>query len=123
MAVLDERGRSGQWLLTSQSIIDRHMLSTANVEAGGDQADVTIPHWTYHDLRHTVATGMQRLKQPQEVVDAVLNHKSGKVGGVAAIYQRYAYADEKQAALEAWAGFLVRLTTGVLTSNVVPLRA
>lgn len=66
---------------------------------------------------------MQRLGQPIHVVEAVLNHKSGTIRGVAAIYGRYAYAPEKQNALEAWARFLEQLVSGAPADNVVVLRA
>jgi hypothetical protein len=36
------------------------------------------------------------------VVEAVLNHRSGVIKGVAATYNVYAYAAEKRAALAAW---------------------
>ncbi len=36
------------------------------------------------------------------VVEAALNHRSGSIKGVAAIYNRYSYDVEKRAALEAW---------------------
>jgi integrase len=58
--------------------------------------------WTIHDIRRTVATGLQKLHIPQEVTEAVLNHKSGKVSGIAAVYARHDFADEKRAALELW---------------------
>ena len=35
--------------------------------------------WTLHDLRRTVATGLQRLGVRLEVTEAVLNHISGSV--------------------------------------------
>ena len=82
----------------------------------------SIPHWTLHDLRRTAASGMARLAQPVHVVEAVLNHKSGTIRGVAAVYNRYAYGPEKQAALETWARALESITTGVPASNVVALR-
>jgi len=62
-----------------------------------------LPHWTVHDLRRTVATGLQRLGTRLEVTEAVLNHKSGSLGGVAGIYQRHDWAAEKRQALERWA--------------------
>lgn len=37
------------------------------------------------------------------IIEAVLNHKTGIVSGVAAVYNRYAYVDEKRQALERWA--------------------
>jgi integrase len=66
---------------------------------GGDP----ISHWTFHDLRRTVATRMAELQIAPHVVEAVLNHQSGVIRGVAAIYNRYSYLAEKRAALEAWA--------------------
>ena len=59
---------------------------------------VEIAPWGFHDLRRTAATGMARLGFPVQVVEAVLNHASGSVSGVAAIYNRHDYAAEKRAA-------------------------
>jgi integrase len=79
------------------------MIEVASEEMG--QA-VEIPHWTFHDLRRTAATGMARLGIPVRVTEAVLNHVSGSGGGIVAVYQRHDYAEEKRAALEAWARFV-----------------
>lgn len=80
---------------------------------------VAIPHWTLHDLRRTAASGMARLGQPVHVVEAVLNHRSGSVSGVAAVYNRYDYAAEKATALRAWANHVTSLLNPV--ENVVRL--
>jgi hypothetical protein len=48
------------------------------------------------------------------VVEAVLNHKSGIIRGVASVYNRYSYATEKRAALDLW---------GAHVSNLVPAPA
>jgi integrase len=82
---------------------------------------VEISHWIIHDLRRTAATGMARLNFPPHVVDKVLNHASGTIRGVAAVYNGFKYLDERCAALEAWG----RYVTAVVTkgpANVVPLR-
>jgi integrase len=71
--------------------------------------DQEIPHWVFHDLRRTAASGMARLGIPVHVTEAVLNHRSGTVSGVAAIYNRHDYAAEKRNALEAWARFVLSL--------------
>ena len=73
---------------------------------------VEIPHWTFHDLRRTCATGLARLGIPVRVTEAVLNHVSGTGGGIVAVYQRHDYADEKRKALEAWARFVLSLVEG-----------
>jgi integrase len=59
--------------------------------------------WTLHDIRRTVATGLQRLGVRFEVTEAVLNHVSGAKGGIAGVYQRHDWKAEKRDALDAWA--------------------
>ncbi len=63
----------------------------------------TAEDWRFHDLRRTCATNLAMLRTPPHIIEAVLNHKSGIVSGVAAVYNRHAYLDEKREALEAWA--------------------
>jgi integrase len=68
-----------------------------------DAALPDAPPWVLHDLRRTAASGMARLGINLPVIEKVLNHTSGSFGGVAGVYQRHHFADEKRAALEAWA--------------------
>ena len=70
-----------------------------------DRLDTLAPiaSWRVHDLRRTVATGLQKLGTPLQVTEAVLGHVSGSRAGVVGIYQRQNYANEKRAALEAGA--------------------
>ena len=77
--------------------------------------------WRLHDLRRTVATGMQRLGVRFEVVESILNHVSGSRSGVAGIYQRHNWAPEKKAALQAWSDHIERLLSGADGTNVVQL--
>ena len=79
-----------------------------------------IPSFTLHDLRRTAATGMAGLGFPPHVVEAVLNHRSGTRRGVAGVYNRFAYTEEKAAALEAWARSVLSLVEGA-ADNVVTL--
>jgi integrase len=86
------------------------------------EEEVKIARWTVHDLRRTLATGLQRLGVRFEVTEAVLNHVSGARGGVAGVYQRYGWADEKRAALDAWARHVDSILKPAETTNVVPIR-
>ena len=72
---------------------------------------ITTPadDWTLHDLRRTVTTGMASLGIPPHVADRVLNHIEGQISGVAAVYNRFAYLEERKAALEAWGRWLAGL--------------
>jgi integrase len=89
------------------------------IEEMPDQA--ALEHWTFHDLRRTVATGMQRLGVRFEVTEAILNHVSGSRSGVAGIYQRHDWKQEKQTALQSWSDHIEQLLLDVDTTNVVPL--
>lgn len=63
---------------------------------------VTVSDWRVHDIRRTVATNLAMLGIQPHIIEAVLNHRSGIVSGVAAIYNRHAYFDEKREALVRW---------------------
>ncbi len=88
--------------------------------AGDDATSAEIAHFTLHDLRRSAATGMAGLGIAHHVVDRVLNHTAGTIRGVARVYNRYQYLDERKAALETWA----RHVDGLVSprpSNVVQL--
>jgi integrase len=80
-----------------------------------------VAEWILHDLRRTAATGMARLNIAPHVVDKVLNHVAGAISGVAAVYNRFQYLDERAAALEAWGNYVENLIRPA-PGNVVPLR-
>jgi integrase len=84
-----------------------------------ERATPSLAHanWRNHDLRRTVATGMARLGINLPVVEKVLNHSSGSFGGVAGIYQRHSFIEEKRAALQSWAQFVEGLITKGLPGN------
>lgn len=81
-----------------------------------------LPDWRLHDLRRTLATGFQRLGVRFEVTEAVLNHVGGSRAGVAGIYQRHDWKDEKRAALHAWASKIDKIVAASdEPSNVVEI--
>jgi integrase len=85
--------------------------------------DDALPPWTLHDLRRTVVTGMNELGMAPHVVEAVVNHISGRArAGVAGVYNRATYATEKRMALQAWADHLDTVL-GLGERTVVPMRA
>lgn len=89
-----------------RNAIASRMVEIASEEAGDP---VEIPHWTFHDLRRTAATGMARIGIPVRVTEAVLNHVSGTGGGIVGVYQRHDFAEEKRSALAAWAAYVLNL--------------
>lgn len=104
--------------------LDRAMLAIARDEAmagGSNPKRVAIQPWRLHDLRRTVATGLARLGQPVHIIEGILNHTSGALSGVAGIYNRHRYLDEKRAALATWGQFVSDLVEDRPVSSVVPM--
>jgi integrase len=75
--------------------------------------------FTSHDLRRTAATRMAGLGIFPHVVEAILNHSSGTVSGIAAIYNRHTYEAEKKSALMKWQREIERLASDGKKSKVV----
>lgn len=109
----------------AKAAIDAAMLeiARAEAEAAGNNPDDMIPPpgWVLHDLRRTVATGLQRLGVKLEVTEAILNHVSGSRSGIVGVYQRHQWTDEKRAALDAWARRLDTIINGGSPANVIEL--
>jgi integrase len=61
-----------------------------------------VTGWVVHDLRRTMVSGMARLGVPPHVADKILNHQSGTISGVAAVYQRHEFMEERKKALGLW---------------------
>lgn len=91
----------------------RQRLMAEMSELGGDR----LEHFTIHDLRRTAATGMAGLGIAPHVVDRILNHSTGKISGVARVYNRHEYLAQRKDALEAWAKHVEEL----VTPNVIQL--
>jgi integrase len=92
----------------------------SRAKSGFDKA-MSAAHWTLHDLRRTAASGMAGLGIAPHVVEAALNHKTGSIKGVAAVYNRYNYSTERRHALEAWGHAVDRLVIGSPSANVIEL--
>jgi integrase len=70
-----------------------------------------MPAWTLHDLRRTMVTMMnEHLRVPPHIVEACVNHISGRAkAGVAGVYNKALYLAERREALKAWAEFVDNL--------------
>lgn len=78
-----------------------------------------VTAWRIHDIRRTVASGMARLGVAPHVTEKILGHEAGVIRGVAAIYTRYDFRDEKRDALELWARHMEAIADP--SGKVVPL--
>jgi hypothetical protein len=59
-----------------------------------------LAHWTNHDLRRVVRSGLSALRVEFNVAEMILAHRQGGVSGT---YDTHLYLDERREALEAWA--------------------
>ena len=75
-----------------------------------DCGEKPIAAWVLHDLRRSFVTHMaeQKLALPH-IIEACVNHVSGHKSGVAGVYNRAQYAEEKRAAFESWGEFVAKL--------------
>ena len=67
------------------------------VSSNGGKA---LSHWTLHDLRRTMRTGLGRLGVPPHIGELCINHVKG---GIQAVYDKYTYQPQIKDALECWA--------------------
>jgi integrase len=97
----------------------KNRIDAAVVAACGEP----MPHWTFHDLRRTMVSGMARLGIELPVIEKCVNHKSGSFRGIVGTYQRHSFLDEKRKALEVWASFVQSTVSGKKPANVIPLHS
>jgi integrase len=82
-------------------------------------AGTPLPHWTLHDLRRTMRTGLSRLNIAPHICELAVNHVQPRI---VETYNKYRYETEVGAALAQWAEHVTAVVEG-RKSKVVPLRA
>jgi integrase len=85
------------------TLVRRRLASESGIDPKSVEA---MERWTFHDLRRTAATIMAKRGVAPHVVEKLLNHVSGTISGVAKIYNRHEYWDERKAAVEELAGYV-----------------
>lgn len=74
---------------------------------------VKLPAWVIHDLRRTFSTMHAQIGTPIHVIEKILDHRSGTISGVAAIYNRHSYLEEARL----WMGRFEKHLMGVVLSE------
>ena len=73
-----------------------------------------VEPWTLHDLRRYFASTMARLGVKQEVTERLLNHRSGIISGIAAVYTLHDFMPEMRQAVDSYQRHIQKLlVTGV----------
>lgn len=68
--------------------------------AEADETFAPLPGWVMHDFRRTGVTTLAEMGIPPHMADKLLNHVQGTIRGVAAIYQRGQFMEERKRALQ-----------------------
>lgn len=68
-----------------------------------------LSHFTLHDLRRTFATIHAKIGTPVHVTERLINHASGTISGVAAVYNRHSYQQEMQLAVAEYDKYVAKL--------------
>jgi len=113
-AIIESLPRNGDYLFPGrnrENAFQGWAKSKARLDQTVEAIGGTVEAWTLHDLRRTFATNLAALNVPPHVTERILNHASGTISGVAAIYNRHAYLDEMRAAVSAWEARLAQLLT------------
>ena len=90
-------------------------------EEGRERVD--MPGWVFHDFRRAGVTALAHAGFAPHVCDRLLNHVTGTLRGVAAVYNRAEFMAEREAALTAWSAYVLKCAGKEVESNVVELRA
>ena len=81
-----------------------------------------VREWRLHDLRRTSVSGMARLGVAPHVADKILNHQSGTISGVAAVYQRHEFLAERRTALDLWGAHIAAILSEKPGEHRIELR-
>src|SRR5262245_16601216 len=82
-----------------------------------------VAGWRLHDLRRTCVSGMAWLGVAPHVADKILNHQTGTISGVAAVYQRHEFLAERRAALDVWGAHIDQVLAARAQERRIALRA
>jgi len=97
----------------------------AELDARIAKAGHVLEHWTLHDFRRTLSTALHdRFGAMPHVVETLLGHAGGHKNGVAGVYNKALYLEERRRALGRWGVHVTALVTGKPTkAKVVDLHS
>lgn len=90
--------------------LDKEIMLMLRREESAATAPRFVVPWRFHDLRRSLATGLQRQGTRFEVIEAILNHRLGDRSGVAGVYQRHGWHEEMRDTLNTWGMHLDSIT-------------
>ena len=106
MQIIEKTPRLSSLLFPSRFSDEKTFSGWSKSKRNFDEP-IDVPAYTLHDLRRTYSSNMARLGVPIHVTERLLNHTSGTVSGIAAVYNRYTYSDEMRDAVDLHEDFVV----------------
>lgn len=100
--IFDAVPETPTFLFPSQSRKGTVFNGWGKSKARFDEQMEGVDPYTLHDLRRTFATVHARIGTPIHVTEKLLNHVSGTISGVAAVYNRHTYLEEMRSAQTAY---------------------
>ncbi len=95
--VISELPDTGDLLFPAATNFEKPFTTWAWHKARFNEGLKDVAPYTLHDLRRTFATIHAKIGTPVHVTEKLLNHVTGTISGVAAIYNRHSYLDEMMA--------------------------
>ena len=111
-AVLDRTPRLNQYLFPSSKDTGTVFNGWGKAKERFDAELQDVAPYTLHDLRRTFATTHAKIGTPIHVTEKLLNHVTGTISGVAAVYNRHTYLEEMRVAVTAYDKYLAKLLSG-----------
>ena len=108
-AVLRAIPTQGELLFPSRVSHERPWSGWGKTKARFDDSLEDVRPYTLHDIRRTYSSTMARLGVPIHVTEKLLNHVSGTISGIAAVYNRHTYQEEMREAVVAYEEHLATL--------------
>lgn len=109
--LLEALPRIGDYIFTTNGKTPSTSLSKPHARLSAKMVELAghdIPHWTPHDIRHTVKTQLAAMGVPLDIRSRLTNHLSD-IPVMDRRYNHAAYEQEKRDALNAWANHLATL--------------
>lgn len=109
--ILSELPQIDQYLFSGRTNKNATFNGWARSKCDFDKTLDEVAHYTLHDLRRTFSTAHAKIGTPIQVTEKLLNHVSGTVSGVAAIYNRHSYMPEMREAITNYESYLSNLVS------------
>ena len=111
-SILSSLPETGEYLFPGRTALATNFNGWGKCKENFDQTLDGVEPYVLHDLRRTFSSTMAQIGTPIHVTEKLLNHVSGTISGVAAIYNRHSYLGEMRAAIAAYDLHLGELLKG-----------